>query len=129
PGRFQKGPLMAFWWAPDGSRLATLVPAYTGDGRFQVRFLRADGSVESAMEPTTLSQDTRTLVSFFDQYAYSHPLWSSDGRYFAMGGRTVSEGPHASFSGEALDNVLVADLVDRGPWLVAGRGLAGFFPR
>lgn len=128
PERFLKGPLMAFWWSPDGSRLAVLVPSYTGDGRFQVRFHRADGTFERAMEPTTLSQDMRTVVSFFDQYALSHSLWSADGRYFAVSGRIASEGPHASFADANLDSVLIADLEATGPWIRAGRGLCGFFP-
>lgn len=129
PRRFLKGPMMAFWWSPDGSRLAILAPSYTGDGRFQVRFHGADGTFERAMEATTLSQDMRTLVSFFDQYALSHALWSADGRYFAVSGRLLTDGPHASFTGSNLDCVLVADLHEPGPWLNAGHGLAGFFPR
>lgn len=129
PRRFLKGPLMGCWWSPDGSRLAVLVPAYTGDGRFQVRFHDGNGRFERAMEPTTLSQDTRTLVSFFDQYALSHQLWSADGRFFAIGGRLLSDGLHASFASAGLDHVMLADLETAGPWKVVGPGLAGFFNR
>lgn len=129
PERFLKGPFMACWWSPDGARLAVLVPSYTGDGRFQVRFHDAAGRFERAMEPTTLSQDMRTLVSFFDQYSLSHPLWSADGRYFAMGGRLLSDGLHASFAPAGVDYVVLADLEAREPWQVVGNGLAGFFNR
>jgi hypothetical protein len=127
PQRLVKGPLMAAWWAPDGERLAVLVPSYTGDGRFQLRFHRADGRFERAMEPTTLSQDMRTMVSFFDQYSLSHKLWSADGRWFAMSGRVVSDGPHASFAQAGLDQVLVADTAEVRPWEFVSNGLAGFF--
>ncbi len=124
-----KGPLMGFWWAPDGERIAVLAPSYSGDGRFQVRFHRPDGTLERAMEPTTLSQDMRTLVSFFDQYSLSHQIWSSDGRWFAVSGRLASDSLAASFARPGLDQVLLADLQSASPWRSAGYGLAGFFPR
>ena len=125
---FLKGPFLGFWWAPTGDRFAVLVPAYTGDGRFQVRFHRSDGSFERAMEPTTLSQDMRTLVSFFDQYTVSHALWSAEGRYFSMAGRLTGEGPHASFWDGPLDRVYLADAQLGGPWQAIGEGTGGFFP-
>ncbi len=129
PETFIKGPLMAFWWAPDGERLAVLMPSYSGDGRFQVRFHRADGTFERAMEPTTLSQDMRTMVSFFDQYSLSHHLWSADGRWFGVAGRLASDSLAASLARPGLDQVLLADLSTASAWRSVGYGLAGFFPR
>jgi TolB protein len=128
PRRIVHGPLLAYWWAPSGDRLAVLVPAYTGDGRYQVRFHGPDGRFLRAMEPLTLSPDMRTMVSFFDQFALSHRLWSPDGRRFAFAGRVLTDSIPASFADGQLDAVMVADAVDGGPWQRVGPGFAGFFP-
>jgi hypothetical protein len=107
--RIVKGPLVAYWWATDGSVLATLHPSYTGDGRFQVRFSAADGKPLGATEAFIPSVDSATAVTFFDQYALSHPAWSADGRWFGMAGRLLREGPHPSFQGRPLDRALLWD--------------------
>lgn len=128
PRRLVHGPLLAYWWAPAGDRLAVLVPAYTGDGRYQLRFHGPDGRFLRAMEPLTLSPDMRTMVSFFDQFALSHPLWSPDGRRFAFGGRVLTDSIPASFADGQLDAVVVADAAEGGPWHRVGMGFGGFFP-
>lgn len=128
PRRLVHGPLLAYWWAPAGDRLAVLVPAYTGDGRYQLRFHGPDGRFLRAMEPLTLSPDMRTVVSFFDQFALSHPLWSPDGRRFAFGGRMLTDAIPASFADGQLDAVVLADAAEGGPWVRVGPGFAGFFP-
>lgn len=128
PERLVHGPLLAFWWAPTGDRLAVLMPAYTGDGRYQFRFYGPDARFLRAMEPTTLSPDMRTMVSFFDQYALSHRTWSADGRRFAFAGRLLTDGIPASFADGQLDCVMIADAVSGGPWTRVSAGFAGFFP-
>lgn len=123
-----RGPVMAFWWAPAGDRLAVLAPGGLSDGRVQVRFHDAEGSAVGAMESLSLSNDMRTLVSFFDQFALSHPLWSPDGRHFTLAGRLITDGPASSFADGPLDCVLTAEAGARAPWQTAARGFAGFFP-
>ncbi|MGB4861151.1 MAG: hypothetical protein WBO97_01715 [Tepidiformaceae bacterium] len=109
PQRILQGPVVAYWWSPDGDKLATLHPTYSGDGRFQVRFYGPAGEFLGAMEPIIPSADTATLVGFFDQYAVSHPCWSADGRWFGIAGRRVSEGPHPSFSGGDPNSAFIWD--------------------
>ena len=109
PHRIVKGPVVAFWWRPDGTAVATLHPSYTGDGRFQVRLHDPGGRFLGATEPFIPSADTATTVSFFDQYALSHPNWSADGRWFGICGRLQKDGPHASFSGAGGDKILLWD--------------------
>ncbi|GMV85829.1 MAG: hypothetical protein AMXMBFR80_16840 [Dehalococcoidia bacterium] len=128
PRLLVRGPLLGYWWAPRGDRLAALVPAYTGDGRYQLRFHAPGGRFLRAMEPITFSPDSRTMVSFFDQFQLSHRPWSADGRWFAFGGRLLTDGIPASFADGQLDAVFLADAVDGGPWVRAGAGFAGFFP-
>ncbi len=128
PRALVRGALLGYWWAPRGDRLAVLVPAYTGDGRYQLRFHAPGGQFLRAMEPITLSPDSRTMVSFFDQFQLSHRPWSADGRWFAFGGRLLTDGIPASFADGPLDAVFLADAIDGGPWVRAGAGFAGFFP-
>jgi hypothetical protein len=130
PCRVVAGPLVAYWWAPDGRRLATLHPAYSGDGRFQVRFHDVRGHFLGATEPFIPSADSATVAGFFDQYAQSHPSWSADGRWFGMCGRLLSEGPHPSFHGRPVDRAMVWDTANGfalqqlgdGEFLSFGRG-------
>ncbi|MBE0610327.1 MAG: hypothetical protein IH609_13185, partial [Dehalococcoidia bacterium] len=128
PERLIHGPVLAYWWAPTGDRLAVLVPAHTGDGRYQLRFHGSGGVFLRAMEPLTLSPDVRTMVSFFDQFALSHRPWSADGRRFAFGGRLLTDAIPSSFADGQLDVVVVADAVEGGPWVRVGPGFAGFYP-
>ncbi len=123
-----RGPVVAFWWAPAGDRVAVLAPGGLSDGRAQVRFHHADGTPGGAMESLNLSNDMRTLVGFFDQFALSHSLWSPDGRHFALAGRPITDGPHASFADGPLDSVLTAEAGEPAPWSTRTRGFAGFFP-
>lgn len=96
--RLIKGPLVGYWWSPDGERLAVLHPSYSGDGRFQVRLYDPAGRMLRAMEPFIPGPETATMVGFFDQYSLSHTSWSVDSRWFGMAGQFVNEGPHHSFS-------------------------------
>jgi hypothetical protein len=107
--RIVQGPLVAYWWSPDGSRVASLHPSYTGDGRFQVRYHHATGRSLGATEAFVPSADTATMVGFFDQYSASHPSWSPSGRWFGLCGRLLKEGPHPSFSGGTTDRALIWD--------------------
>lgn len=109
PQRIVQGPVVAYWWSPDGEKLATLHPTYSGDGRFQVRLHGPGGMFLGAMEPIIPSADTATMVGFFDQYTVSHPCWSGDGRWFGIAGRRVSEGPHPSFSGGNANSAFIWD--------------------
>jgi len=68
-------PIVAFFWAPDASRLAVL--AAPGDG--YVQWLVTDGFDTQHLDRF---QPTRSwagsVLPFFEQYAQSHAAWSSD---------------------------------------------------
>jgi len=68
-------PIVAFFWSPDGSRLAAL--AATGDGR--VQWLVIDGSDTLRLPPFRPTRSwAGSVLSFFEQYAHSHTVWSSE---------------------------------------------------
>lgn len=104
--RVTKGPFVAAFWAPDGTKVAVVAPTQSGDGRYAVRFHDADGSFVAATEGFVPAEDYRTMLGFFDQYAYSHALWSPDGGAFLGLGRLVDDGTAASFAATHRDYVL-----------------------
>ena len=68
-------PIVAFFWSPDGSRLAAL--AATGDGMVQWHVI--DGSDTRYLPPFRPTRSwAGSVLSFFEQYAQSHNVWSSD---------------------------------------------------
>jgi Tol biopolymer transport system component len=75
----------AWYWSPDGSRLAVLEPVYDGNGPILFRWRVWDGE-RTFLTPTfvpslSLLQDT---TPFFSQYAQSWSMWSPDGAAFAF---------------------------------------------
>jgi TolB protein len=80
--------LLAFYWSPDGRRIAwvglereqqtfewkvsSIVPGAIGEGRSLFKF-----------HP---SGEVFTMLSFFDQYAYSHSPWSPDSSHLVVAG-------------------------------------------
>ena len=90
--------LLAFYWAPDGERLAW-VSVDAEDQVFQWKVAALTGSPAGGELPgaQTLfrfrpSGEVFTMLSFFDQYAYSHSPWSPDGTRLVVAG---AEGPVA----------------------------------
>lgn len=95
--------LTAAWFSPDGSKVVSLHPTFTGDGRYQAKLWDGAGRPLGATEAFVPSDLVGTVVNFFDQYQLSHPLWSADGRWFALAGRFATDGPHPAFQ-DGLNN-------------------------
>ena len=91
-------PLLAFYWSPDGQRLAW-VSVDAEDQVFEWKVAPAAAGSQAgqsgAAETRELfrfrpSGEVFTMLSFFDQYAYSHSPWSPDGSRLVVAG---SQGP------------------------------------
>jgi len=68
-------PIVAFFWAPDSSRLAVL--AAPGDG--YVQWLVTDGFDTQHLPRFRPTRSwANSVLPFFEQYAHSHAVWSSD---------------------------------------------------
>ena len=103
--------LTAAWFSPDGSKVASLHPAFTGDGRYQAKLWDGAGRPLRATEPFVPSAQIGTIVNFYDQYQLSHPVWSADSRWFALCGRFTGDGPHPAFHDGIQDYVWLWDTV------------------
>jgi len=81
-------PMLAFFWAPDGRRIAW-IGLDLSEQRFECKVaptvppLPAPAQSLFRFQP---SADLFTMLSFFDQYAYSHSLWSPDGARLVVTG-------------------------------------------
>ncbi len=128
PHLIAKGPFVSYHWSPTGDRLVLLVPAQTGDGRYALHCLLAEGTMAGATEAVVPSQDYRSAIGFFDQYTVSHRFWSPDGRWFLVSGRIPVDGVSASF-GDPIGNYVIRWGAERGaPLELLAPGEIGFFP-
>lgn len=100
-----RGPYVAYWWSPDGGRIALAVPAQTGDGRHYVRVINTAGEQLAATESIVPSADFRIAAGFFDQYGLSHPVWSADGEDLLLAGRRLEDSVHSTLGDPAGDMV------------------------
>ena len=81
-----RGPFAGFFWSPSGDQMVLVIPTQTGDGRYSLQALTPDGHYAGATEGFIPSQDFRTYLGFFDQFALSHSLWSPGGDAFSARG-------------------------------------------
>ncbi len=93
--------VIAYFWSPDGSKLAYVTPSpTTGMPRWMV--LNIDDGERWPLVDFEPSSDQLTMFQFFDQYAYSHSLWSPDSQSIVFAGRladgasSVSAGANTS---------------------------------
>ena len=87
-------PVMAFFWSPDGTKLAYLVV----DNQNEVPRLRWhvwDGTTKKAFAAFVPSRAfLQAYIAFFDQYARSMTLWSPDSNAFAYAAVDETAGNH-----------------------------------
>jgi TolB protein len=122
-----RGPIQSFAWSPDGQRLATVMPAQTGDGRYFVRVFDADGAVAAQSPSFVPSADVRTMTAFFDQYARSHTIWSPDSRHLVLAGRAAGDEVSQSFGDPAGPYVHTWEVARGQPLVLLRKGEVGFF--
>lgn len=78
-------PLLAHFWSPDGRKLIYVV--FDPDRRtFAWKLVERNGGLPVVVAEFLPSADLLTALTFFDQYALSHSIWSPDSSYIVFTG-------------------------------------------
>lgn len=96
--------LVAFYWSPDSARLAA-VGIDTSAQKLKWTVLGVDGKTKRSLSTFLPSGDFEFELPFFDQYAQSINVWSSDGMRLAYGAQTGARTPE----GVQVEQVVVVD--------------------
>lgn len=97
-------PTLAFVWSPDGSRLA--YAALDEEQEWLVwKVVGLDGSEPRELVRFLPSPEMFIWLSYFDQYAHSHGVWSPDGSRLVFAGRI----PEPDGTVTSVDQVIVLD--------------------
>ena len=111
---------IAFFWSPTGDRLAVISLAEQG-GRLAVTVFDVETGAARQVAEFIPSSDMRVMLSFFDQYAKSHRVWSADGRYLALSGSLTGE------DATPESHVLVIDASGQDPPRAVAAGTLAFW--
>ena len=106
------GNLLAHFWSPDGAKIA-YVEIADARGRLRWRLLDAESGESFDLAEFTPSADQLTMFQFFDQYAYSHSLWSPDSRRLVFAGSLWDAASAASWSAQTRESRVY--VLDTGP--------------
>ena len=104
----REAPVMAFFWSPDGSKIALVTPNASRNA-FQWEVVDSRTGATIRVVEFIPSSDLLTVLAFFDQYAYSHQVWSPDSRYLVFTGSLAGAGSDAS-QGRSVSQVFVVDV-------------------
>ena len=85
PRTLVEEPVVAFFWSPDG-KLIAYVAVDIQRQALVWKVVRADGGEPWELAAFVPTRETLTALSFFDQYAHSHSVWSPDSTRLVFGG-------------------------------------------
>ena len=105
--------LVAFFWSPDSSKIAYATLSDPSGG-MQWKLLDIESGISSPLVDFRPSSDQLTMFQFFDQYAYSHQLWSPDSRYLLFAGTLNEAAVTAGYHAQPTSGSRIF-IVDTGP--------------
>ena len=119
-------PMIAFFWSPDGSRLAYVsLPDQDGVLRWVVlNVATGQRRIVAEFHP---SPSQIAVFQFFDQYAYSHSPWSPDGKHLLFAGRLWRDVATASASQPLVSQVILVPVDGPGQPKAIAQGILAFW--
>ncbi len=127
--RVKEDAILAFFWSPDGSKIAFVTPSPATDG-LRWKALDISAGATTALVDFVPSPDQVTMFQFFDQYAHSHSLWSPDSRRVVFSGRLSARASSADFAAQPTQPgsvVLTIDTAAPGMVEEVAEGTLGFW--
>lgn len=124
--RLSQDPLVAFYWSPDSTRLAA-IGVDTAARQLTWTVLGVDGKTNRPLGSFLPSGDFAFQLPFFDQFAQSTSVWSSDGKRLVYAAVGASDRSNGTGPGE---RIVVIDAEGVTPAnAIADGGAAVFSPR
>ena len=117
--------ILSFFWSPDGTKIA-YVTIPDGQGSLRWTLYDVDTGERTELVDFVPSTGQLTMLQFFDQYAYSHSLWSPDSRYLVFAGSLSGGAVTAAMSGDPGHQGSHVFTVDTGPTLEITTVVTGF---
>ena len=99
---------VAFFWSPDGDRIAW-VGVQPTSREMELSVAPVGGGESRDLFKFSPTGEFFTYLSFFDQYAYSHSLWSPDGSALVVAGSEGMEAGRRNGSGPSGGQIFVVD--------------------
>ncbi|PKB68016.1 MAG: hypothetical protein BZY81_03185 [SAR202 cluster bacterium Io17-Chloro-G4] len=119
-------PVLSFFWSPQGDTFAW-VGFDVENSSFEWTVADRSGDSVKRLFKFQPSNDIFTMLSFFDQYAYSNSPWSPDGAHLVVAG--TPEGVTRSGNGQSptRDRIYVLDATGEQPPLDIAGGTVAFW--
>ena len=121
--------ILAYFWSPDGARIA-YVALSESPGALRWKVMDAETGASWRLVDFLPSRDQLTMFEFFDQYAYSHSLWSPDGMFLVFSGNLRGDTATASAGrqlGQPVSKIIVLDAEPNAAVSVIADGVLGFW--
>ena len=99
---------LAFFWSPAGDRIAW-VGVDSATREMELSLSPVGGGEPRRLFRFSPTGEFFTYLSFFDQYAYSHSLWSPDGSALVVAGNEGPESGRRNGSGPSGGQIYVVD--------------------
>ena len=122
-------PVLAFFWAPDGTKIA-LVTLSEKQGALSWALYDVETDERIRLVDFAPSAEQLTMFQFFDQYAYSHSVWSPDSSSIVFSGDLLTDSVTASMGahpGHASFHIVVVDVEPVAEAHVIAEGIMGFW--
>ena len=122
-------PVLAFFWSPDGTKIAFVT---LSERQNALRWALYDMETNERMRLVDFvpSSEQLTMFQFFDQYAYSHSIWSPDSASIVFAGDLLTDSVTASAGrhpGHASFHIVVVDVEPVAEAHVIAEGIMGFW--
>ena len=125
-------PVLAFFWSPDGTKIA-LVTLSERHGALSWALYDVESDERVRLVDFAPSMEQLTMFQFFDQYAYSHSVWSPDSASIVFAGDLLTDSVTASMDrgdrhpGHSSFHIIVVDVEPVAEAHVISEGIMGFW--
>ncbi|PKB65307.1 MAG: hypothetical protein BZY80_00580 [SAR202 cluster bacterium Io17-Chloro-G2] len=118
--------IVAFFWSPQGDKIAW-VRLQAEQRAFQWKTSAVDGADVRELFTYQPSADALTMLTFFDQYAYSHSPWSPDGARLVVAGTQTETFGRRNGETPRGDRVYILDAAGGAPPKELAQGNLAFW--